>query len=207
MSTSMQAGSITDSTVPTVPTEPIWRLTVNQYHAMIRAGILTAEHSVELLRGWLVPKMPKNPLHRAATRLLQRALEGLVPIGWYVDTQEPITTADSEPEPDAVVVRGETRQYLDRHPGPQDLALVVEVADTTLQRDRTSKKRLYAQAQIPVYWIVNLIDRQVEVYTLPLAPGEPGDYESHHDYSANDEVPLVIDGKDVGRVVVRDVLP
>ena len=73
-----------------------------------------------------------------------------MPQGWYVDAQEPITTSDSEPEPDVVIVRGDTRQYLNRHPGAQDLALVVEVADTSLQRDRTSKKRLYARVGIPV---------------------------------------------------------
>lgn len=62
-----------------------------------------------------------------------------MPDGWYVDAQEPITLDDSEPEPDVVVVRGNTRDYLDRHPDPQDLALVVEVADSTLERDRTAK--------------------------------------------------------------------
>ena len=146
-----------------VPTDLIWRLSVNQYHQMVCAGILTEEDPVELLAGWLVPKMPKNPPHRVATRLLRQALERVVPAGWYVDSQEPITTADSEPEPDVVVVRGETRQYLDRHPGPQDVALIIEVADTTLQRDRVLKQRIYAAAGIPVYWIVNLLDNQLEV--------------------------------------------
>ncbi len=135
---------------------------------MIRAGILTDDDPVELLDGWLVSKMPKNPPHCVVTRLIRQALERLVPAAWYVDTQEPLTTADSEPEPDVVVVRGETRQYLDRHPGPEDVGLVVEVADTTLQRDRTSKKRLYARAGIPVYWIVNLPESRCEVYSEPV---------------------------------------
>src|SRR5438105_9467158 len=100
-----------------VPTEPIFRLSVDQYHAMIHAGILTDDDPVELLEGWLVAKMPKNPPHRAVTRLIRQVLERLVPAEWYVDSQEPITTDDSEPEPDVVVVRGETRHYLDRHPG------------------------------------------------------------------------------------------
>src|SRR3954454_16855805 len=91
---------------PAVPTDPIWRLSVDQYHEMIRTGILTEDHPAELLDGWLVPKTPRSPAHRAATPLLRTAIEGVVPAGWYVDTQEPITTADSEPEPDGMVVRG-----------------------------------------------------------------------------------------------------
>jgi Uma2 family endonuclease len=132
-----------------VPTEPVWRFSVAQYHQMIRLGILTEDDPVELLEGWIIHKMPKNPPHRAATKLTRNALEEIVPEGWYVDAQEPITLLDSEPEPDVVVVRGNTRDYLDRHPGSQDLALVVEIADSTLERDRTSKKRLYARAGIP----------------------------------------------------------
>jgi Uma2 family endonuclease len=156
---------------PAVPSDYIWRLSVEQYHAMIRSGILTEDDPVALLDGWLVVKMPQNPRHRAAVRLIQNALERLVPTGWYVDTQAPITTADSEPEPDVVVVRGEVRQYLDRHPGPPDLALVVEVADATLQRERSLKKRLYAAAGIPVYWIANLAEGRFEVYADPTDQG------------------------------------
>src|SRR6476469_4194244 len=84
-----------------VPTEPIFRLTVAQYHEMIRRGILAADDPIELLEGWLITKMSKNPPHRIATKKLLRALERLIPSGWYVDSQEPITTIDSEPEPDA----------------------------------------------------------------------------------------------------------
>jgi Uma2 family endonuclease len=139
-----------------VSIDDIWRLRVDQYHAIIRTGILTEDDPVELLEGWLVVKMPQNPLHRVAVRLTYKAVEPIVPTNWYIDTQAPITTADSEPEPDIVVVQGDPRQYLDRHPSSQDLALVVEVVAPTLQRDRAIKKRLYAAARIPVYWILNL---------------------------------------------------
>jgi Uma2 family endonuclease len=190
-----------------VPTDLIWRLRVEQYHAMIRAGILTDDDPVELLDGWLVSKIPKNPPHRVVTRLIRQALERLVPAAWYVDTQEPITTADSEPEPDVVVVRGETRQYVDRHPGPEDVGLVVEVADTTLQRDRTSKKRLYARAGIPVYWIVNLPERRCEVYSAPSGAVRRPDYRQHQDYGVSDTLPVVIDGVEVGRIAMHEILP
>src|SRR5262245_39214068 len=124
-----------------VPTDVIWRFSVDQYHAMIRAGILTEDDPVELLEGWLITKMSKSPKHRVVTQLARETLARVLPSGWYVDAQEPVTTADSEPEPDVAVVRGERRQYLDHHPGPQDVALVVEVADSSLQRDRSLKKR------------------------------------------------------------------
>lgn len=115
-----------------VPDDTIWRLTVEQYHRMISAGILTDDDPVELLEGWLVFKMPKNPQHRLATQLTREALTRLIPAGWFVDTQEPITTYDSEPEPDVMIVRGQPRDYANRHPVPAEIALVVEVADATL---------------------------------------------------------------------------
>ena len=190
-----------------VPPDVIWRLSVDQYHAMIHTGILTDDDPVELLEGWLVAKMPKNPPHRAVTRLIRQVLERLVPAEWYVDSQEPITTDDSEPEPDVMVVRGETRHYLDRHPGPNDVGLVIEVADTTLQRDRGFKKRLYARAGIPVYWIVNLSDNQCEVYTEPSGPEPQTDYRQRQDYGASDVIPVVLAGIEVGRIAVREFLP
>lgn len=123
-----------------------------------------------------------------------------------MDAQEPITTSDSEPEPDVVVVRGERRRYHDRHPGPEDVALVVEIADTTLQRDRTIKKRLYARAGIPRYWIVNLVDRQIEAYAQPRG-GDEADYLDQQIYHISDEMPVTLGDGEVMRIAVRDLLP
>lgn len=192
---------------PAVPPNLIWRLNVEQYHQMIRSGILTKDHPVELLEGLLVTKMPKNPQHRAATKLVQQALEAVVPAGCYVDSQEPVTMASSEPEPDVVVVRGNTRDYLNRHPGPQDLLLVVEVSDTTLDYDRTVKKSIYANAALPAYWIVNISDQQVEVYTDPTGHSPQPDYRQRQDYGRSATLPLFIDGAEVARLAVRDLLP
>lgn len=189
------------------PTLPIWRLSVDQYHDMIEAGILTDDDPVELLEGWLVPKMPKNPPHRLSTQLTREAFARILPPGWYADAQEPITTEDSEPEPDVVIVRGERRDYRDRHPGAHDVAVVVEVSDTTLQRDRTVKKELYARAGVPVYWIINLPDNQVEVYAEPSGSADKPDYRQQHVYHASDEAPLIIEGREVSRLTVRDLLP
>ncbi len=189
------------------PPDLIWRLSVAQYHEMIEAGILTADDPVELLGGCLVPKMPKNPRHTLANGLIREALVRLLPEGWFADSQEPITTEDSEPEPDVRVVRGERRGYHDRHPGPRDLGLVVEVADATLERDRTLKQQIYARAGIPTYWIVNLRDRRLEVYTEPSGPAAAPGYGRRRDLAAGEEVVLVLDGAEVGRLPVGDLLP
>ena len=105
------------------------------------------------------------------------------------------------------MVRGNTRDYLDRHPGSQDLALIIEIADSTLERDRTSKKRLYARAGIPVYWIVNLPEQKLEVYTEPINLVQEPTYQQCQDYSLSDEVSVVIEGQEIGRLTVRDLLP
>lgn len=190
----------------TINANDICRLRVAQYHAMIDAGILTEDDPVELLKGWLVNKMPKNPKHRLVTQLTREALAKVVSDHWYVDAQEPITTADSEPEPDVVVVRGDRRHYSDRHPGPEDLALIVEVADTSLQRDRTTKKQLYAAVGIPEFWIINLLKDQLEKYTCPLPDANPPDYRQCQVYHSGDHVEFFLDGQ-FCRINVRELLP
>jgi Uma2 family endonuclease len=193
--------------VAAIPNDLILRLSIEQYHAIIQAGILTDDDSVELLEGWLVFKMPKNPPHRATTRLVRTALENILPPGWYVDSQEPITLSNSEPEPDIVVVRGDTRQYLDRHPGAEDIALIVEVSDTTLQRDRTLKKRIYARAGIAIYWIVNLVEGLVEVYSQPVVEVEQPDYSQRLDFGRSAVIPIIIEGREIGAIAVNSLLP
>lgn len=183
------------------------RLSVEQYHAMIDAGILTSDDPVELLEGWLVRGMPKNPLHRVVTRLTRRALEAVVPAGWYVDSQEPVTLADSEPEPDVSVIRGETTDYLDRHPQAQDVGLLVEIAESSLTRDRTWKRGVYARAAIVMYWLVNLADRTVEVFSEPSGAADSPDYARSIAYGVEDEIPLVLDGVEAGRVRVASLFP
>lgn len=190
-----------------VPGELIFQLSIEQYHQMIRTGILTEDDPIELLDGWLVHKMPKNRQHSIATHHTRDSIARHLPPGWYVDSQEPITLETSEPEPDICVIRGALDDYPEHHPRAADIALLVEVSDATLDRDRGFKKRLYAQAGIPIYWIVNLQDRQVEVYTQPSGPGRLPDYHQRQDYPLSQTVPLVVDGQAVGQLSVQDLLP
>lgn len=202
-----QAESLVPVSAP--PPGPPWvyRLSVDQYHAMLRAGVFESGDRVELLEGVLVPKMSINPTHRVATRNVRLAFERAVPPGYYVEQQQPITLATSEPEPDVSVVRGSSEDYADRHPGPSEVPVVVEVADASLPRDKSEKKRIYAQAAIPTYWLVNLASRRIEVYTEPTGPDPSPDYRRREDRGVEDEVVLSLDGREVARLAVRELLP
>ena len=121
--------------------------------------------------------------------------------------QQPITLETSEPEPDAAVIRGSRDDCPHSHPGPADVALVIEVADASLERDRAWKRRLYAGAGIPVYWIVNLIEGRLEVYADPAASADGPDYRDTRGYAEAEDAPLVLDGREVARLAVREILP
>ena len=184
----------------------IWRISINQYHQMIEAGVLNDE-PVELLEGLLVKKMSKNPPHRFVTGLIRQIFGQLIPSGWDVDAQEPITTTDSEPEPDISVVRGDRFDYIHHHPTPEDTALIIEVADTTLRLDRGRKKRVYARAGVPIYWIVNLVKFQIEIYSEPDPHATEPDYRQRRLYRGADRLLVVLDGTEVGQLMVSDLLP
>lgn len=183
----------------------IWRWSVKQYHDLIAHGILTSDDHVELLEGEIVPKMSRNPPHEYARRLFHRALYGIIPDKFFLDAQGAVTLSDSEPEPDLYVVRGAEEDFGDKHPSHRDLSFVVEVADSSLQEDQGRKQRIYAAAGIPEYCIVNLIDRRVEMYRGPVKGRSPT-YRHCTVYLPGDAVPIIIDGKEVGRVKVADLL-
>ena len=142
-----------------------------------------------------------------STQVLQDILKGILPAGWFVNIRGPIVLEDSEPEPDAVVVRGSRRDYLSQKPTPQDIGLIIEVADSTLQLDRSVKKRLFASAAIPVYWIVNLVDRQLEVYSHPSGRVAVPDYEQHQILKPDEHVAVIIDEKEVARIQLEELFP
>src|SRR5262249_55004351 len=143
---------------------------------------------VELIDGDLVTKMAKKPPHIWTVRALMRALTKRIPAGWFLGKEDPIRipTLD-EPEPDVSVIRGTEEDYQDRIAEGSDVALVIEVSDTTLAQDRGKKRSAYAKAEIPVYWIVNLVHRQVEVDSRP---GKRG-YASRQVFKPGQQIPVV----------------
>lgn len=189
-------------------TEALFPLTVDQYHDMIRVGTLSEADPVELLEGMLLYKMPQKPPHAAITTAVREAIGSLLPVQYHFRSQEPVTLADGEPEPDGAVARGRPKDFISRHPGPDEVPLIIEVADSSLDRDRGIKLRSYARAGVAEYWVVNLIDRTVEVYADPdvQASGGPT-YRKQVVYASGDAVPLVIAGNRLGDVPVSSVLP
>jgi Putative restriction endonuclease len=183
------------------------RFTVDEYHRMIDAGILTEDDPVELLEGWVRYKMPRTPLHDSRIDVTRRTLERLLPASWWVRIQNAVTLAESEPEPDLVVVPAPAERYDDHHPGPTEIALVIEVANTSLAFDRDEKAPIYAQASIPCYWIVNLVDRQVERYTDPTGPVPVPAYRQRTDFRPGDAIPVEIAGQTVANLNVNDLFP
>ena len=182
-------------------TKPI---TVAEYDRMIEDGTIGEDDPVELIEGVVVPKMPRNPPHRVSTRKTAKALERMVPPGWYVAVQEAIVIErDGKPEPDVSVVPADLEYDATRDPLAAECCLVVEVADSSLEYDRGKKLALYATAGIPVYWIVNLIDRVVEVYSTPVG----GAYATPTVLGEGELVEVVLAGQVVGTIAVADLLP
>lgn len=183
------------------------RWTVDEYHRMIEAGVFASDERFELLEGWIVPKVSRNPPHDACVDQAQEELRRRLPAGWRVRLQSAITTHDSEPEPDIAIVRGSARTYSTRHPGPQDTAMVIEVADSSLLQDRRRKARIYAAAGIASYWIINVSARMVEVYSDPTGPSGAPSYRVRREFRADEQIDIEIEGKCAATVPVADMLP
>jgi Uma2 family endonuclease len=171
---------------------------------MIRKGIFTKRDRLELIEGQLVAKMTKGTKHSAGVTKSWKAIDRATPPGWHVRVEAPvrIPSQSSMPEPDVSVARGEIDDYTDRNPEPADIALVVEVSDSTLEEDRAMAS-IYGGGGIPAYWIVNLADRQLEVYTNPVG----GAYPAPTILGETESVDLILGGQVAGRIAVADLLP
>jgi Uma2 family endonuclease len=154
---------------------PRFRWTVDEYEKMIRHGILTENHNVELIRGEIVPKMSIGDLHASCLNRIVELFFDLAGKSATRSIQNPIRLADSEPEPDFALLVRRADFYAAGKPRPADVYLVVEVADASLAYDREVKAPVYAESGIAEYWIVNLVDRCLEVYRQPRADGTYAD--------------------------------
>jgi Uma2 family endonuclease len=128
----------------------------------------------------------------------------LLPHGWQLTIEAPVRFPDFDgPEPDLAIVRGTRDRYADHHPGPADIGLLIEAADSTVRRDRGEKQLAYSCGGVPSHWIVNLADGQLEVYTDP----GPTGYRDRRVLRSNEQVRLVLDAKEVGAISVASILP
>jgi Uma2 family endonuclease len=193
---------------PTLLLSGLHRLSLDQYRRMVSAGILSRKDRCELIRGWLVEKMAENPPHTICSCKLNKLLVRMLGDDWALRSDKPIELVHSEscPEPDFVVATGEDDAYSSRHPRDGEILLVVEIADTSVNLDQELMLPIYALEKIPVYWIVNLIDRRVEVYTQPRGGKKPT-YRTRTDYPPGGSVPVVLGGAEVGSIAVDEILP
>src|ERR1043166_6279828 len=130
------------------------RISVPEYHRLTEIGVLTEDDNLELIEGYLVLKMARNPPHDGTIQVTADRFRGCLPGNWCVREQSAITLPESEAEPDTAVVRGNNRAFFSHHPQPAEIGLLVEVADSSLAGDRVDKCRIYSRAMIPVYWII-----------------------------------------------------
>jgi Uma2 family endonuclease len=144
------------------------RFTLTEYHRLIELGFLTEDDRVELIRGELIQMAAKGTPHSVCNGKLVRELDRVVGDQAVVRGQEPIILpSDSEPEPDVAIALGVADDYLAHHPYVADVLLVIEVSDSTLEYDRTTKLELYAEAGIEHYWVFNLLGEQLELHSQP----------------------------------------
>ena len=149
--------------------EPQIRLwSIADYHQMIESGILDEDDRVELLEGKIVCMSPQKPFHAASVQRSSRLLFKLLGDRAEIRIQLPVILGDdSEPEPDVAVVRFDDNEYSFRHPEAADIYLLIEVADSTIAKDRQQKARIYAKNQVLEYWILDVQKRQVYVFRQP----------------------------------------
>ncbi|WP_165235097.1 Uma2 family endonuclease [Aquisphaera insulae] len=177
------------------------RMSVDQYERLIADGVIDADAPVELIEGRIVGKMTKGDAHCTAADLVQVALMAtLAGAGWLVRIEKPVAipSKKSMPEPDFSIVRGGPRDYEDGQPRPDRVGLVVEIADTSLRRDRR-RARTFVAGGIPECWVLNLVQGRLEVF-------RPGSADPEI-IGAEGSVELVLDGKFVARIAVADLLP
>jgi Uma2 family endonuclease len=151
-----------------MPAQAQHRFSVQDYYRMAEAGVLGPGTRVELLEGRLIDMSPIGPLHGGIVKRLSRHFNLKSQGRWMVAVQDPLHLADdSEPEPDLMLLKPAADDYIRRHPQPEDVFLLIEVSDSTLEYDREEKLPAYGRAGVAEVWLVNTEDEVVEVYREP----------------------------------------
>ena len=185
-----------------------YRFDVRQYLAMIGAGVFPDDAHVELLDGRLVDQMTKFAPHNYTARQLGLLLKGILAVDWLISEEKSVRLGRLwRPEPDIAILRGPNSRYRKIDPSAADIGLLIEVAESSYATDRGEKWRAYAAARIPIYWIVNLNQSRIEVYTDPVGRGKKASYRQATNFGIDAEMPIVIDGREVAQFAVKDVLP
>ncbi len=183
---------------------PIYRMSLEQYESLVASGFFPKQDDVHLINGYVVNRMAESPEHGAVCDAIRMAIGALLLACWYPRVQNglKIQSQVSIPRPDLAIVRGTPRGYLKRYPDAADAALVAEVSVSSLDEDRAMAE-IYAAGGIPFYWIVNVDDGQVEVYSDP----GPSGYRSHQVLAPGHVLSVLIGGVEIGEILVAGILP
>jgi len=160
---------------------PPYRVTPERFDALIESGHFAPESKIELIDGWVIEKPMKNAPHEITSNKVNRWLHRVLPDGWFVSIEKSFDAQSNLVIPDAMLVRGDPGDYQNRRPSAHDVGLIIEIADSSLAYDQGIKTGLYLNAGVQRYWISNIQERVIEVYTL------------------------VIDGAEFGRLTVADL--
>ena len=185
-----------------------FRVTTAHYRKMVDAGVFGRGDRVFLWHGKLVEKMTKGRRHSYAALKLDELLGLIIPEGFHLELEQPMDLGDDTlPEPDLMVVRGPLDEYQTREPTPGDLVWIVEVADSSLPDDRGEVLRDYARVLIPIYWLVNIPQRRVEVYSGPSGPVDVPSFANRVDFGLGTEMPVILDGIELGQISINKLFP
>jgi Uma2 family endonuclease len=184
-----------------------YRLTADQLGRMLEAGIIPEGNDIELLGGVLYKMVKKEP-HNFTVGQVADALRRLLPDGFHVREEKSLRQGKrSLPEPDVVVAVGRSGDYRPQPPSTSEVPLIVEVCHHTQKADFQDKYRRYAAAGVPVYWIVDLHHRRVEVFTGPVGQSAVASYSAGFAYPEGGTVPVLLLGEQIGVIQVADLLP
>ncbi len=186
--------------------EPLARLSVAEYRNFKESGALNPKRKVELVEGLIVTVMRRSLRHDGGVEKVGAVLAPLVPNDWQLLTLPTLTTSDSEVEPDVVIAKKRLEEETNRPLLTSEVGMIVEVADASLLFDRRNKQRVYARANIPAYWILNLPDAQLEVFTKPSGPKPIPAYQDQRVYRIDDKLPVIVE-EDLGMIRVGDMIP
>ncbi len=185
-----------------------YRLSGDQCLETVKANIILDTARAELLGGVLINKMTKYPPHNFAMFRLNKNLHRLLPEPWFFAVETAVKLGRFwYPEPDFAVIRGPDDLYQRRLAGAADLGFLIEASDSSYAIDRGKKWRRYGAARVPIYWIVNLQLRRIEVYSNPAGWGRSASYRQATMFGEGDSVPVILDGQEYGRIDVSDILP
>ena len=183
---------------PFRPKNRLW--TTTEYHRMVESGLLNEKSKVELLNGQIIEMSPIGTFHASCVKCISKLIRLLVGDQGIIGVQDPVMLNEyNEPEPDISILKYKKNFYADAHPGPDDILLVIEVADSSLSFDQEFKFPIYAEAGVNECWLVNIKEKQVERFSSPSTVG----YQQREVYTQKDSIALL----EYGAIRVKEMFP